>query len=79
VKTGMDWFDIAQEVKFSRPECCRNTCGAITGFVVCVNDVPYVDTFREDPSMTWQAFLPILEADPSLGNEDVRLVKLVED
>lgn len=50
-----------------------------TGFVICVNDEPYVDTFRDGPSMAWQAFLPILEADPSLGNEDVRLVKLVEE
>lgn len=50
-----------------------------SGFVVCVNDEPYVDTFREDPSMAWQAFVPILEADPSLGNEDVRLVKLIEE
>lgn len=52
----------------------------ITVFVVCVNDQPYPDTFSEDASMTWQpVFLPILEADPSLGNEDVRLVKLVEE
>lgn len=49
-----------------------------SGFVVCVDDEPYADTFREDPSLAWGAFLPILEADPSLANEEIRLVKMVE-
>lgn len=50
----------------------------VTGFVVCVDGEPFVDTFRVDPSLAREAFLPILEADPSLANEEIRLVRLEE-